>query len=188
MNYEERTRLGGGDAIRDIDPFFGGTGPVPVTLRRIAGHLDHIGVCYAVCGGMALNAHGYRRMTIDVDVIVSAEGLRKAHEALPPLGYVKAGKTGLRDLETTVRIDFVVGAPEVSERIDGISYVTLPALIDAKIALGNHPARIKHVGDVQEMIKRVPLPREISAKLTLEGRATYEKHWDMIMSSPRELW
>src|SRR5438477_8511638 len=135
MNYDERTRLGGAEAIRDVDPFFAGTGPVHVTLLRIAANLDRIGVPYAICGAMALNAHGYRRMTIDVDVMVTTQGLLKAREELLALDYERTEKR--------------------------IRYVPLPALIEAKLALGAEMLRIKHLGDVQEMIKHAPLPRDL---------------------------
>ena len=47
------------------------------TLRKIAARLDSIGVPYAIAGGMALQAHGFRRLTVDVDILVNREGLKR---------------------------------------------------------------------------------------------------------------
>ena len=45
---------------------------------KIARRLDSIGVPYAVAGGMALYAHGFRRLTDDVDILVTREGLNRS--------------------------------------------------------------------------------------------------------------
>ena len=59
---------------------------------------------------MALNAHGFRRATVDVDVLVTSEGLQRVHEALEGLGYVPpfTGNKNLRDAASSVRIEFLV--------------------------------------------------------------------------------
>src|SRR5262245_38493982 len=55
--------------------FFEGRGKVQETLRRITKRLDELNIPYAVVGGMALFAHGFRRYTEDVDILVTREGL-----------------------------------------------------------------------------------------------------------------
>jgi len=79
---------GGGAAIEEASRFFMKQGPVWESLRRIASKLEDLKIPYAVAGGMALVAHGYERTTVDVDVLVSAEGLQAVHQALEGLGYV----------------------------------------------------------------------------------------------------
>ena len=44
------------------------------TLRKIARRLDDLDIPYAIVGGMALDAHGYRRLTVDVDLLVTRDG------------------------------------------------------------------------------------------------------------------
>src|SRR5712691_4102338 len=61
--------------LRDIDMFFQGTDPVHQTMRRVVRRLERVGIPYAVVGGMAVNAHRYRRTTGDVDVLLTHEGL-----------------------------------------------------------------------------------------------------------------
>ena len=87
-----------------------GEDKVHQALHRISSRLDELGIPYAVAGGMALNAHGFRRATVDVDVLVTSEGLQRVHEALEGLGYVPpfTGSKNLRDAESSVRIEFLV--------------------------------------------------------------------------------
>ena len=40
------------------------------TLWKIAKRLEALGISYAVAGGMSLDAHGFRRFTVDVDIIL----------------------------------------------------------------------------------------------------------------------
>ncbi len=55
--------------------FFQGKDPVHQTMRRAARRLERVGIPYAVVGGMAVNAHRYRRTTGDVDLLLTEEGL-----------------------------------------------------------------------------------------------------------------
>ena len=124
------------------------------TLRRIARRLDDLGIAYAVAGGMALFAHGFRRLTEDVDILVTREGLKTIHERLEGLGYVPpfTGSKNLRDTESGVRIEFLIagefpgdGKPKpvafpdparVGVEIDGIRFLSLPTLVELKLASG----------------------------------------------------
>src|SRR2546421_11604257 len=110
ISYEDKMRRGGGAAVEEASRFLMGEGPVYQSLQKIARRLEELGIPYAVVGGLALVAHGYDRTTVDVDVLVNAEGLAKTHEALEGLGYVPAfaGSKHLRDTETSVRIEFLV--------------------------------------------------------------------------------
>jgi hypothetical protein len=57
-------------------------------LHAIAAALRSAGVRYAVCGGVAVSAHGAPRSTKDIDIIVTPEDLPRALDAVRPLGYV----------------------------------------------------------------------------------------------------
>ena len=122
---------------------FEGHSAVFLSLRKIAGRLDELGIPYAIAGGMALFAHGFRRFTEDVHPLVTPDGLAQIHAALDGLGYVPPflGSKQLRDGETQVRIEFLVagqfpgdGRPKpvafpdpttVSIEIEGIRYLNL---------------------------------------------------------------
>src|SRR6187455_213804 len=88
LEYDEVARRGGDAAMRQLGRFFMGDDPVHTTLRNIAKRLGELQIPYAIAGGMALNAHGFQRATLDVDLLVTPEGLRTIHDKLEGLGYV----------------------------------------------------------------------------------------------------
>lgn len=59
------------------------------TFEAIAAELNAAGVRYLVAGGLAVNAHGYVRLTQDVDLVVQLDraNILPAFEALARLGY-----------------------------------------------------------------------------------------------------
>jgi hypothetical protein len=141
---------------------------------------------------MALVAHGYRRTTEDVDILVTEQGLKALHEALVGLGYrpIVEGGRHLRDTRTGVRIDFMLtghfpgdGRPKpvafpdpdaASVEIDGIRYLTLESLVQLKLASGlTNPGRIRDLGDVQELIRVLGLPDDLAERLDPFVRVEY---------------
>ena len=58
-------------------------------FEAIAGSLNRAGVRYLVAGGLAVNAHGYLRLTQDVDLVVQLDpgNIHAAFSALAELGY-----------------------------------------------------------------------------------------------------
>src|SRR5439155_8997211 len=57
--------------------FFRGQGMLNQALLRIAADLERNGIAYAVVGAVALNQHGYKRLTVDIDLLMTKEGLQK---------------------------------------------------------------------------------------------------------------
>src|SRR5438874_12025311 len=141
-------------AFKEGSMHFEKSSAVHETLRKITRRLDQLNIPYAVAGAMALFYNGYRRFTEDVDLLVTRQGLKEIHERLEGLGYVPPfqGSKQLRDTETGVRVEFLTtggypgdGKPkpvsfpdpdEVSVVIEGIQCLTLPKLIELKIASG----------------------------------------------------
>ncbi|MFH1110690.1 MAG: hypothetical protein V1790_16050 [Planctomycetota bacterium] len=130
---------------------------------------------------MALVAHGYRRTTEDVHILVAQDGLTAIHQSIIGLGYRPAfeGSKNVRKTSTGVRIEFVVaggypgdGKPkpvafpnptDVAVEIDGIRYVRLATLIELKLASGmTNPRRVRDLGDVQELIRVLKLPDDFA--------------------------
>lgn len=186
MNYEDRYRAGGNVALLEAERFLMGESEVQKTLQRIAGKLDELQIPYVVVGGMALVAHGYNRTTVDVDVLVNADGLRRAHEALDGLGYLPpfTGSKHLRDTVTNVRVEFLVSGgfpgdgkpkpvafPDPSAAdpidIDGIRFIGLPRLIELKLASGmtGGVGRLKDLADVVELARAAKLTEAFAANL-----------------------
>lgn len=59
-------------------------------LHAIAAALTAAAIPYAVCGGVAVTAHGATRSTKDIDILVSRADLSRALDAVRPLGYAFA--------------------------------------------------------------------------------------------------
>jgi hypothetical protein len=154
---------------------------------------------------MALNAQGYRRTTVDVDILITRENNRTIHEKLDGLGYVPpfAGSRNLRDTQTGVRIDFLItgefpgdGKPKpiafpdpqnVAVEIDGIRYLRLENLIELKLASGmTNPNRLKDLADVQELIRALKPPRALGEKLHEYVRARFYELWDGLQNDPND--
>ena len=172
--------------------FFEERGAVQNALRKITTRLTELEIPYVVVGGMALFLHGYRRFTDDVDLLVTPEGLKKIHEALEGLGYVPpfSGSKQLRDTEFGVKIEFLVtggfpgdGKPKpvafpdpanVGEEIAGLRVLTLPKLIELKLASGlSNSSRLRDLADVLELIKVAQLGPEYANQLDDSVRAKF---------------
>jgi hypothetical protein len=200
--YEAHLRQGGAVATAAAGAFFMGDDPVHHTLRDVTGRLAAAGIPYAVCGGMALVAHGYQRTTVDVDILVTPQGLSDAHAQLDGRGYVPpfTGSKNLRAGDTKVRIEFLVTGqfpgdrkpkpvafPDpaaVATEIDGIRYLNLPTLIDLKLASGmTAPGRLKDLADVQELIRALRLPSDFAAQLAPYVRDKFAELWTGVQPS-----
>ena len=196
--YEERLKQDRRWALNEGGWHFDKDSALFKTMRQIAKRLHDLGIPYAVVGGMALFEHGYERFTTDVDLLVSPDGLRMIHERLEGLGYVPPflGSKHLRDVETGVRIEFLVsgafpgdGKPkpvafpdpaEVGVDRDGITYLSLPALVELKLASGmtGGSHRLKDFADVVELIKVLSLPAAFAEQLNPYVRDRYAELWD----------
>src|SRR5881397_2212794 len=110
QTYEARLQQDSRWALAEGSRYFEEKSALQDTLRRITARLDQLGIPYAVAGGLALFAHGFRRFTEDVDLLVTAEGLARIHKELEGLGYVPPfkGSKQLRDTDSKVRIEFLV--------------------------------------------------------------------------------
>lgn len=70
------------EILSESEAFFMKEGKVHRTLKRLAQALDAESIPYAIIGGMALNLLGYTRETVDVDILVTPQGLKRFHERL----------------------------------------------------------------------------------------------------------
>jgi hypothetical protein len=186
--------------LRGVDEFFMAVGPVHKTMRTLARRLSEEGIDYAVAGGMALVLHGYRRETVDVDVLLSKEGRALFMETLVGRGYIplfSGAKKAFRDAETGVEIDILTqgeypgdGKPkpvsfpnpsDASIEIDGIRILTLEKVIELKLASGMSAAhRLRDLADVQELIKLRGLGSEFSGQIDPYVRGKYLELWDAV--------
>lgn len=172
-------------------------------LRRFTTRLDELDIPYLLAGALALNFHGFQRFTIDIDVILTKEDMKKAHQALEGRGYLPpfAGSKNLRDTENKVAIDIIVSGdfpgdgkpkeltfPDPREgfiEIDGIKCLTLEKLIELKLASGmTNPRRGKDIIDVQSLIETLGLTREHAKKLHPWVQPKFLELFDIIENNP----
>lgn len=194
--FEQTMRRGGELALEHMAAFFMKHDPVHHTLRKITAKLEQLQIPYAIADVMALNAHGYTRATVDVDILLRPEGLAAVHDALDGLGFLPpfSGAKQLRDVETSVRIEFLIagqypgdGKPKpvifpdpvrASVEIDGIRFLSLTTLIELKLASGmTNAGRLKDLADVQELIKTLHLNRDFADKLDDSVRQKFFELW-----------
>ena len=165
--------------------FFMGEGIINETLRRVANDLENHAIDYDVIGAIALNQHGYRRFTEDIDLLMTREGLEKFQRELVGLGYCPAFEGATKKFRTTqenVTVEIITsgefpgdGKPkpvqflnpnESQVEIDGIKTLTLEKLVELKLASGmTAPHRLKDLADVQEIIKIKGLTADFIEKL-----------------------
>ena len=185
--------------------FFMGEADVHQALERLARLLDEKAIPYAVVGAMALNEWGYRRVTVDVDVLLTAEGLRALKAVALGLGYVEKfpGSRGLRDTVAGVNVDVILagdypgdGKPKpvafpdparAAVRGRRVALLPLPTLIELKLASGmSAPHRLKDLADVIELVRALSLAKDLGSSLDASVRGKYEELWDAAQTPERE--
>ena len=148
---------------------------------------------------MALNEFGYRRTTVDVDVLLTSDGLAVFKARHLGRGYIEKfpGSRGLRDTEHGVDIDVVLagsypgdGKPKpvvfpdpatAADRGARVALLPLPLLLELKLASGmTAPDRLKDLADVQEVIRIGQLPRILANDLDVSVREKYLELWQAV--------
>ena len=118
---------------------------------KTAGQLNHLGIRYALAGGLAVGAHGYVRATSDVHFLVG-------EEAFEHQGSLVAFKAGVPIEVDGVRVDYlspVSLGPQLEEVLDhppmneGLAIVPIEVLIYMKLVA----KRRKDLVDVVELLK-----------------------------------
>jgi len=141
-----------------------------------------------VLGGIALFLHGVARSTVDLDLYAAdrralsarleAAGARwnpvQREHTLDgvPIHTVTPEEAGVRIERTSI--------------IDGIRVVRLKDLIAMKLLSGlRNPGRSKDLGDVEELIRAVPLDKRFAAKLPASLRAEFKALVDAVRKNSR---
>ena len=205
--FEQRLRRGGDWMLHEASAYFGGGGHLRATLRRLLERLETAGIRYALLGGLALAAHGYPRLTEDIDLLLTPEGLERFHERLLGRGYrlaFEGAKKTFRDTETGVRLEILTtgeypgdgrpkpvafpdpGAPGVTVDRGGIRVIVLERLIELKLASGmTAPHRLRDLADVQDLIGRLDLPVGLAERLDASVAVRYRELWQQMQGGER---
>jgi hypothetical protein len=155
------------EQIRMIDRFFEGRDEVHKTMGRLTKRLEKARIPYAIVGGMALSAHGYRRVTQDLDLLLTPDGFGEFLRPHVPKNYTQQPNRPRRlvDLKNQITIDcWLTGSFPGSGRAGPIAFpdpsvvaetrndrrvVNLATLIQLKLAARRH----RDFGDVVELIR-----------------------------------
>ncbi|MFQ5504678.1 MAG: hypothetical protein ACE5F1_07780 [Planctomycetota bacterium] len=181
-------------ALAYAQQFFMGSADVQRAATRLTARLRELGIPYAICGGLAVAAHGHVRVTQDVDILLTPDGLRRFKEACLGRGWLERfeGSRGLRDTEENVTIDVLlsgdypgdgkpkpVAFPDPEEAAtDASGVLALRDLILLKLASGMAaPHRLQDLADVIQLIRANALPRDFEAELHPYVRAKYQELW-----------
>ncbi len=144
------------DPLEAMSMFHRGKDPANQSMRRLLQQLKKAKIVHAILGGMAVYAHGHRRMTDDVDVLLTPEGFATFRDTIVPENYDLVPRRPRRfvDRSNGVILDVLVtglfpgrGQPgpiafpdptAVRQLINKVYYVDLPTLIQLKLAARRH--------------------------------------------------
>lgn len=194
------------ETMQLMDEFPRGEAPAQKAALKIARHLNEMGIAYVMVGGLAVGAHGHKRATVDVDLILSKADLARFKERWLGLGWVEKfkGSKGLRDAEFNVKVDILTTdeipgdgktapftfpdpatvATEIPGFWAGVRVIDLPNLMTLKIVTGmTVPKRPGDYDDAMRLIEANNLPREFGKKLHPFVRAKYDELW-LITQTP----
>jgi hypothetical protein len=171
-----------------------GTTGLEQTARTAAATLAHYDIPHLIVGGLAVQEHGYPRLTIDVDIVVP--DVLEAVEFLTadlsgPFARVSGCEDRLLDRRNQVNVDLLpagkvlkqgcrVPFPLPSKVAETPQIIGLADLISLKLDSwnGSPLRRLKDKADVVELIKHRNLPRDLAVMAAVSN--LYLETWDAL--------
>jgi len=165
-----------------------GSTNIEKTLLKALKVLNLFNIPHYVCGGFAVQEHGYPRFTVDADIIVPDVDL--AREKLCMNGFKEnhGSKMTITDRETKVEIDLLPGGskldpgpltlPMPSQVSDQPQVLTLERLISSKLStyIGRGIDRAQDYADVVKLTQANDLSRDFGVDPKV--RDLYQTIWD----------
>jgi len=175
-----------------------GTSGVVQTARDAAAVLADHEIAHLIVGGIAVQEHGYPRVTIDVDIVVP--------DVLEAVEFLTADLTGpfvrvpgcedrVEDRRNGVHVDLLpagrvlkrgckVPFPQPTKTTAQLQIAGLSELISLKLDSSAHSPlrRLRDKTDVVELILRRKLPRDL--EVAPEVRHLYLDMWDRLQAEP----
>jgi hypothetical protein len=167
--------------------------------------MSEAGVDFALAGGLAVGARGHLRVTQDIDILLTEEGLRRFKDRWLGRGYVEKfqGSRGVKDTETGVPIDFLLAGafpgdgrpkpvrfpePESIPQEDApYRILDLRTLIELKLASGlSAPDRLIDLADVVSLIRANGLEAAFAESLDPSVRPKFLELWQAARSARDE--
>ena len=169
-----------------------GTSGVVETARAVASLLAEHDIPHLIVGGVAVQEHGYPRVTIDVNIVVP--------DVLEAVEFLTASLTGpfyrvpeAADRRTNTFVDLLpaggvvkrgckVPFPQPTKASGDLQIARLEELISLKLdSWVNSPLkRLRDKTDVVELILRCKLPRDLAVNDVV--RVLYAETWDAIQA------
>jgi hypothetical protein len=155
--------------------------------------LDAAGIPHAIVGGVAVCLHGYRRNTVDLDLLVLREDQGRVRTQLEDAGYAWSVEHAEFRAPSGVPVQFLLSgdragkgaevflpapdAPGATVEIEGLAVLDLARLIEMKLACGLGSPRRTHrdLADVVELIAIHQLGREFARHLHKSLRSAFRK-------------
>jgi hypothetical protein len=155
--------------------------------------LHAAGVPHAVVGGVAVCLHGYRRNTVDLDLLVRPDDQNRVREALEAHGYTWSAERAEFCAPSGIPVQFLLSGqragsgaevllPDPDQRgvtveIEGLAVLSLARLIEVKLACGLGSPRRTHrdLADVVELISVHKIGRAFARNLHKSLRADFRK-------------
>jgi hypothetical protein len=167
-----------------------GSTDIKKTLLKALKVLKLFGIPHFVCGGFAVQEHGYPRFTVDVDIIVP--DVQFAREKLSMNGFKPnpGSKMTVTDRESKVEIDVLPGGGKVgpgpvsfpmpTKVSDRPQILTLHELISLKLSshMGSPIDRAQDHADAIKLIQVNHPPRDFGVDAKV--REVYQALWDEI--------
>ncbi|GMR23217.1 MAG: hypothetical protein BMS9Abin37_1627 [Acidobacteriota bacterium] len=182
--------------VKEVDEFLMGESKVHQTLERFAQRLDALNIDFALAGGLAVGFHGHLRLTVDVDIVITAEDLGRFKEAWLGRGYIEKfpGSRGVKDTQSAVSIDFLIaghypgdGRPKpvrfpepssIPREDEPFRLLGLKTLIELKLASGlTAPDRLIDFADVIALVRANQLEKDLADSLDESVRPKYLELW-----------
>lgn len=173
------------EIAKRVDAFMMERSPVHDTMRRLAKAFNELEIPFAIAGAMAANAHGHRRTTADVDVLLRREDLKRFKDCWIGRSWLDLfeGSKGFKDTLNGVKVDvLIVGdypgdgkvkpvsfpTPESVREVhdENLPFLNLKTLLELKIASGMTAAhRLQDLADVIQLIRINALDQAFASQL-----------------------
>jgi hypothetical protein len=173
-----------------------GTSGVVQTAQTAVATLAVHDIPHLIVGGVAVQEHGYPRVTIDVDIVVP--DVLEAVEFLTadltgPFARVKGVEDRIEDRRNGVQVDLLpagkvlkrgckVPFPQPTKATEKLQIVGLEQLLSLKLDSSAHSPlrRLRDKTDVVELILRRKLPRDLAVAPAV--RSLYLETWDALQA------
>jgi hypothetical protein len=185
------------DVARRADRFFKEASPIHETLRRLSRIFEEMQIPFAIAGAMAANAHGHKRTTADVNILIRAEDLARFKAEYLGRGWVNKfeGSKNFKDAVTSVNVDALIvgnypgdGLPKpvafpppetvAFRNEEGIPFLKLETLLELKLASGMTAShRLQDMADVIQLIRVNRLPLEFAEQLNPYVAVKFRELW-----------